>query len=79
MKAMEIYYDINIDILNNFNEKNRNYETLQNVNEISIDNPIFGLIKEINQNRNFNSKIFNIIDLLIFIYIFLVSYLFLDV
>ena len=63
MKAMEVYYDINIDILNNFNYKNRNYETLQNVNEISIDNPIFGLIKEINQNRNFNSKINNIIDL----------------
>ena len=63
MKAMEIYYDINIDILNNYSYKNRNYETLQNVNEISIENPIFGLIKEINQNRNFSSKIFNIIDL----------------
>ena len=63
MKAMEVYYDINIDILNNYSYKNRNYETLQNVNEISIENPIFGLIKEINQNRNFSSKIFNIIDL----------------
>ena len=63
MKAMEIYYDINIDILNNYTYKKRNYETLQNVSEISIDNPIFGLIKDINQNKNFGSKIFNIIDL----------------
>ena len=63
MKAMEIYYDINIDILTNFSYKNRNYETLQNVNEISINNPIFELIKDINQNKNFSSKIFNIIDL----------------
>ena len=63
MKAMEIYYDINIDILNNYSNQNRNYETLQNVNEINIDNPILELIKDINQNKNFSSKIFNIIDL----------------
>ena len=63
MKAMEVYYDINIDILNNYSNKNRNYQTLKNINEINIDNPIFKLIKDINQNKNFNSKLINIIDI----------------
>ena len=43
--------------------KNRNYESLQNINEINFDNTIFKLINDINQNNNFNSKIFNIIEL----------------
>ena len=63
MKAMEIYYDINIDLLNNYTYKNRNYEILQNINEISIENQIFGLLKDINKNRNFTSKIFSLVDI----------------
>ena len=63
MKAMQVYYDINIDIFNNYMNKNRNYESLQNINEINFDNTIFKLINDINQNNNFNSKIFNIIEL----------------
>ena len=63
MKAMEIYYDINIDLLNNYTYKNRNYEILQNINEISIENQIFGLLKEFNKNRNFTSKIFSLLDI----------------
>ena len=63
MKAMEIYYDINIDILNNYEYKNRNYETLKNINEINIKNPIIELIKDINENKNMGTNIFKIIDL----------------
>ncbi len=36
MKAIEIFYDINLDILNNYEYKNRNYQTLKNINEINI-------------------------------------------
>ena len=52
MKAMQVYYDINIDIFNNYMNKNRNYESLQNINEINFDNTIFKLINDINQNNN---------------------------
>jgi len=43
---MEIYYNINNDIMNNYNRKNKNYEILMNINNISNNNEI--IIKDIN-------------------------------
>jgi len=35
IKSMNTFYDINSNILNNYNIKNRNYELFQNINEIN--------------------------------------------
>jgi len=44
---MEIYYNINNDIINNYNRKNKNYEILMNINNFSNNNEI--IIKDINE------------------------------
>ena len=53
------YYDINSDILNNFDIKNRNYQNLENLNEINNNNIIYKKLKGINDNANIK----DIIDL----------------
>ena len=63
IKTLEIYYEINNDILNNFEKKNRNYQILENIKEVSVNNEIFGRLKNINKMKNFNELIFNITDL----------------
>ena len=63
VKAMKTYYDINNDLLNNYINKNRNYKTLLNINEISNNNEIYDLIKNMNNNIDFNSIVKNIIDI----------------
>ena len=63
VKSMETYYEINNYILNNYNKKNRNYEMLNNINEISINNKIYEEIKKINEDNNFSKNISDIISL----------------
>ena len=59
---MEIYFKINNNIINNYIiEKNRNYEILQNINE--INNNIYGEINKINNDENINNKIINIVNI----------------
>ena len=62
-KNMEIYYNIFTDIINNYELKNRNYNILNNINE--INNNIIKEIKQIKQinNNNMNDKINNIINI----------------
>ena len=64
ISIMNLYHDINENILNNLDEQNKNYETLQNINEINLDNNIFKRISKINniQNEDYINKIFDIID-----------------
>ena len=62
IKDLKIYYEINNNILKNYEVKNRNYQVLQNVNEI-INNKIFEKIKAINDNNDLKHKLGDIIDL----------------
>jgi len=66
---LEIYYDINNNITNNYNIKNKNYEILMNLNNIYKNNEL--IIKDINQiinEKNIENKIkyiFNIYNKMI--------------
>ena len=59
---MEIYYRIYNDILNNYENKNRNYELIKSINEINNIN-IIKDIKEINNDENINDKCCNILNI----------------
>ena len=59
---MEIYYKINLDIINNFNFENINYQILKNINEINQNLELKDLDEIINEN-NINSGFEKIINL----------------
>jgi len=59
---IEIYYNINNNIFNKYIIKNRNYEILQNINEINNNN-IYKEINKINNDKDINNKIINIINI----------------
>ena len=61
---MNIYYEINNNILKNYEENNINYQILKNINEIN-NNKIFERIKNINSYTNIKDKIQDILDLYI--------------
>ena len=63
IKTMDLLYEINYDIYKIYNFKTRNYETLQNINEIYINNPIIEKITEINDIPNLSDKVFNMLEL----------------
>ena len=60
---MEKYYQINNDILNNYDMRNKNYDMLMNLKEINDDNEIYKILIKINDIDNLNSKFKKIIDL----------------
>ena len=54
---LDIYYDIYKDIINNYNERNRNYQSLMNIDEfIKYKNKIINDIKNIIEDNNINNK-----------------------
>ena len=59
---IEIYYNINNNIINNYDKKERNYEILQNIKKIKNYN-ILNEINEINKDKNLENKIYNIINI----------------
>ena len=59
---IEIYYNINDNIINSFEVRNKNYEILQNMREINNNN-IIEEINKINNAININNKITNIINI----------------
>jgi small GTP-binding protein len=66
--ALDNFYEINNDILNKYEMKERNYQILENIKLID-NNEIFNRLKEINKvidykDKKFKDKIYNIIDLL---------------
>ena len=63
MESINIFYDINNNILNNYNIENKNYEFFQNINEINSNNIIYEKLKNINNNSDINNKITDIMDL----------------
>ena len=56
MEKMDIFYQINYDILNNNNFQNKNYQILQNINEISNNIEMSNIDKIINE-KNISNKI----------------------
>ena len=52
INKINIYYKINEDIINNYNEKYRNYETIYQLNQFQISN----VTKELNQIAYFIYK-----------------------
>ena len=63
IKTINIFYDINNNIINNYDIKNRNYELFKNIYEINNNNSIYEKLKYINNTKDINSKINYIIDL----------------
>ena len=53
IENMEIYYKINSDFLDNYDEKNRNYQILMNLNEIN-SNDIINDLNQIINDYNIN-------------------------
>ena len=62
MSYINKYYEINNNILENYNIKKRNYQVLKNLNEINNIKEIIEIIKNINNNNNIKNKISNILD-----------------
>jgi len=61
-EALDIFYEINNDILSKYESKKRNYQILKNIKLID-NNEIFNRLKEINKVIDFKNKISNIFDL----------------
>ena len=61
-EAMNIFYEINNDILNNYEMKIRNYQILENIKLIT-NNEIFTRLKKMNKMKDYKEKIFSLIDL----------------
>jgi len=62
IENLEILLNININILNNYDEKKRNYQILQNINDLNI-NFITKDILQIINNKNIGMKLNNIIKI----------------
>ena len=63
--ALKVYYDINNKIINNYDVKSRNYQVLQNLKEISLNNKIYQKLKNINEDKeieNITNKIINLYE-----------------
>ena len=65
IKEMNIYYEINKNIINNFDVRNRNYQVLKNLNEINVNNEIYEKLMNTNKYNDIKDKINSIIDLYI--------------
>ena len=60
---MESYYKILNNIYNNYDVKNKNYQSLDNMNQININSDIYLEITEINNNINYKEKLKSIFDI----------------
>ena len=60
IENFEIYYNIEMDILNNYNINNLNYEILQNINDININKLKDDIDKLINDDNLYNNKKYEI-------------------
>ena len=63
VNIMNIYYEINSNMINNYENKKRNYQILQNIKQINNNNAIYYSINNINKMTNIKDKLYNAIDL----------------
>ena len=68
IENIEIYYNIEMDILNKYNINNLNYEILQNINDININISQLNedIDKLINNDNLYNNKIYEIYQQMIY-------------
>ena len=59
---MNKYYNIKKDLINYYDNKNRNYEIMYNLKEINNDS-IFDEINKINNENKINNKFNDIMDI----------------
>jgi len=62
MENIDIYYNISKNIIKNYEERNRNYIILQNINEINNNN-IINEINKINEENNIINKLKEILNI----------------
>ena len=62
-EIVNIYYDINNNIINSYEMKNRNHQILQNIKWFNINNKIMKSIIDINKMKHTEKQLYNIIDL----------------
>ena len=60
---MESYNKILNNIYNNYDVKNKSYQSLDNMNQININSDIYLEVLEINNNTNYNEKLKSIFDI----------------
>ena len=60
IENIEIYYNIEMDILNNYNINHLNYEILQNINDIDMNKLNEDIDKIINDDNLYKNKIYEI-------------------
>ena len=65
IEDLNTYYEINSNILKNYEESNINYQILKNINEIDTNDKIYEKIMNINSYINKKDKIKDIFDLYI--------------
>ena len=63
VKIINVYCEINYDIINNYEFKNRNYQNFKNLEEINNNNDLLEKLKKVNQIDNIKDKIINIINI----------------
>ena len=54
---------ITVDIINKFDTKNKNYNILENIKEITDNNELYKKIKKINTSKNWSEKSYDMIQL----------------
>ena len=62
-RIIKLYYQINIDIINNYNMRNKNYNMFENIKEIFFNNEILDKLDSINKIKNTSDKVYNLIEL----------------
>jgi len=60
IEAVNVYHEINNNIIKNYELKNRNYQILQNIKQINDNREIYKKINNINKILNFKEKLYNI-------------------
>ena len=63
MKYINKYYEINNNILENYDVKKRNYQNLKNLEIIDNNNEIHQKLKDINNKNDIKDKLNSIFDL----------------
>ena len=63
MKYINKYYEINNNILENYNVKKRNYQNLKNIDIIDNDDEIYKKLKDINNNNDIKEKFNSILNI----------------
>ena len=60
---MNIYYEINNSLFNDYENQKRNYQLLKSIKYNNFDNEIFKSLRNINEITNIKNKMYNIINL----------------